>query len=428
VIGAGAAGLAAAARLTEAGKSVHVVEARTRAGGRIHTIRPPEASGPVELGAEFVHGEAPRTRGLLSELGVSPTPVEGHAWQAEDGRVRLADDVWDRIERVLGGLDAGRDPDRSVAEHLRAHRIDVPADDAKMASAFVEGFHAADLERVSERALAGEDTEAASDSSRVAEGQDRVVAALMARVGRERVTLGRAVRRLSWRAGRVELETVRAEWGDEPALLTASAAIVTVPIGVLKHPEAGGSLRFDPALPEVDRVLEGLAMGSVVRLTLAFERFPWGELIPTPSEDRGPPSFLHTPAERFNAVWSTVDGGGLVSWSGGSRSRSLPGDERALRELVLAALARSTGADAAALDRAVRGCWGHDWRADPWSCGAYTYIRVGGVDAPARLGRPVAGTVFFAGEATSASLLGTVEGALASGERAADELLTRTGV
>src|SRR5689334_42821 len=59
VVGAGVAGLAAAARLRERGLSCAILEARERAGGRVWTIHPREAPLPVELGAEFVHGDAP---------------------------------------------------------------------------------------------------------------------------------------------------------------------------------------------------------------------------------------------------------------------------------------------------------------------------------------------------------------------------------
>ena len=58
VVGAGVAGLAAAARLTRAGRRVTLIEARDRIGGRVHTVRPPGTTHPIELGAEFVHGHA----------------------------------------------------------------------------------------------------------------------------------------------------------------------------------------------------------------------------------------------------------------------------------------------------------------------------------------------------------------------------------
>src|SRR5205814_6127959 len=80
VIGAGAAGLMAARELARAGKRVTILEARDRCGGRIHPL-PASAFGyPADGGAEFVHGEAPVTRGLLSEAGLSMRTIEGTQW------------------------------------------------------------------------------------------------------------------------------------------------------------------------------------------------------------------------------------------------------------------------------------------------------------------------------------------------------------
>jgi monoamine oxidase len=77
------------------------------------------------------------------------------------------------------------------------------------------------------------------------------------------------------------------------------------------------------------------------------------------------------------------------------------------------------------LDSLLETCHVFDWQADPFSRGAYCYIPVGGMDLPTKLAEPVANTLFYAGEATDAMQMGTVAGALASGYRAADEVLAR---
>ncbi|HZG01862.1 MAG TPA: FAD-dependent oxidoreductase, partial [Chitinophagales bacterium] len=69
VIGAGASGLVAARELTKHGKKVCILEARDRVGGRIHTARINGFTKPIELGAEFIHGELPLTMSLLKEAG-----------------------------------------------------------------------------------------------------------------------------------------------------------------------------------------------------------------------------------------------------------------------------------------------------------------------------------------------------------------------
>src|SRR5690606_22043770 len=75
VIGAGAAGLAAAAAFGEAGVRVLVLEARDRVGGRIHTLHVPDFPLPIELGAEFVHGRPEETAGIIERAGLAQYDV-----------------------------------------------------------------------------------------------------------------------------------------------------------------------------------------------------------------------------------------------------------------------------------------------------------------------------------------------------------------
>src|SRR6185503_474513 len=97
--------------------------------------------------------------------------------------------------------------------------------------------------------------------------------------------------------------------------------------------------------------------------------------------------------------------------------------EQARLERSLATLAQVLNVPRRKLDDLLDGWMSHDWRADPCSRAAYTYIGVGGSGAPAALARPVDGTLFFAGEATNGEQIGTVAGALASGRRAAKEVI-----
>jgi monoamine oxidase len=115
----------------------------------------------------------------------------------------------------------------------------------------------------------------------------------------------------------------------------------------------------------------------------------------------------------------------IVAWAGGPKASALNGTSRAeLIERALNGFGALFGEPALARQEFEGGLM-HDWDHDPFARGAYSYIAVGGGDARAALAAPVDGTLFFAGEATSSDgQSGTVNGALETGERAAQEAAT----
>src|SRR5688500_19191333 len=115
----------------------------------------------------------------------------------------------------------------------------------------------------------------------------------------------------------------------------------------------------------------------------------------------------------------------MVGWAGGPAGLRLAGrDPAEIQNRALAALAKNLGVSRRRISAQVEACWAHDWQNDPFSRGAYSYAKAGGSDAARRLSRPVEGTLFFAGEATDAEgRNGTVEGALATGLRAARQVV-----
>ena len=147
VIGAGAAGLAAASKLGRAGVSVLVLEARDRIGGRIHTQWDPVSDTPIELGAEFIHGRPPEIWSLLEEHKISTSEVEGDGWCLQDGNLSECD-FFSQVEQILERMD-DRQPDESFLRFLNhccpdSNQSPEQREAKERALRYVVGFNAAD--------------------------------------------------------------------------------------------------------------------------------------------------------------------------------------------------------------------------------------------------------------------------------------------
>ncbi len=441
VIGAGASGLAAARQLVEQGLDVVVVEARDRIGGRVFTHRDSSTPVPIELGAEFIHGSAPELDEILTRASIASVDISGRRWTRQGEHFRPLDDFWSRLEAVMRRLDEKRAPDRSFAEFLAkkpgGRRL---AQARRLTEEYVEGFHAADPKKIGERALASGGSPHGDVRERrigrVIDGYDRVIDWLAAPLG-DRVRLAAIVTRIRWAPGNVSVETRHPDGRSRPSV-DARAAIITVPLGVLKAPPGDdGAIEFDPDLRAKTPILARLEMGSVVRISLRLtERFWASEWFAKLARNAAldTMSFFQTSDEQFPVWWTAypVRAPIVVGWHGGPSA--IPLAQKAseeIEEIAIAALARQCGLATRRVRDMVEAAWTHDWQHDPFSRGVYSYQGVGGADAPAALARPLRSTLFFAGEAAEEEgRTGTVHGAIASGKRAAGEversLKTRT--
>jgi monoamine oxidase len=433
IIGGGAAGLSAARALHDAHLRVLVLEARDRLGGRIYTQHVRGLAVPVELGAEFVHGRVRETLEIAAEAGLVLGELSG-AWNhIAGGSVQSPGDEDWHVGTLLQRLDLDRTPDRPFSAFLAGLRSDptIPADVVAAipdALRYVEGFDAADPDRVGERWLALSEAASQRDDHghqyRIPAGYDRITDALAARLPAAAIRLATVVREVEWEPGRVVVHA-------NTITPAARAAIITLPLGVLTAPVDGtpGPVAFRPDLGSTVRgALDGIAMGSAVRIVLDFKT-PFWEALPLDGGDRPPNDLCFFSTEDdVLAVWWTsfpMQGNVLTAWVGGPRAAALARYTRdELVEQALRALGRATGVTRTRLRSLLNGAWYHDWHSDPFARGAYSYGIVGGVDAPRVLGRPLEDTLYFAGEATDPDGRGgSVHAAIASGERAAAAVL-----
>jgi monoamine oxidase len=438
ILGGGAAGLAAAGTLRAAGARVLLLEARDRIGGRILTARDERLPIPIELGAEFIHGSAPETVTLARDAGLVTYDVLGERWQVAKGRFRRVDGYWDRLDRVMRRLDPDLQPDESFQQFLDAKPGGrVLARERALAAQFVQGFHAADLRRVSARSLAdggspGDDPDE-KRMGRFVGGYDSVPRWLARELG-DVIRLRSVATAVDWSRGAVRV-SVAPRRGHRGTAIRARAAIITLPLGVLQTPPpAPGAIAITPDPPEFRKALESLAPGGVVRFVLSFREAFWAE-----QALRGVPgdtslacmNFLQTLGALIPAWWTTfpMRVPMLTGWLGGPKAWALA---RQGPEAVLGAAVDSLATHLAVRHRTIAGLitgfWMHDWLDDPFSRGAYSYPIVGGSEAAKTLSRPIHGTLFFAGEAVDSEMRsGTVHGAVGSGRRAAKAALRALG-
>jgi monoamine oxidase len=183
-----------------------------------------------------------------------------------------------------------------------------------------------------------------------------------------------------------------------------------------------GNVAFSPGLPEKQNAMSFLEMGPVIRVSLCFQEKFW-EHDPKIADL----SFLFTDDPQFPTWWTTnpLPYPILTGWAAGPNAAAHTG--RRKDDIVRSAvqsLARIMKIAEPELRTQMTASFVHDWQADPFSRGAYSYTAVGGMDAAKKLSETVVDTLYFAGEATNGDgYNGTVHGAIATGLRAAKELL-----
>jgi len=413
IVGAGAAGLMAARELTRAGKRVTILEARDRCGGRIQSLSIGDAGSRAEGGAEFVHGDAPVTLGLLREARLSILPIEGKAWTVVEGRfsTRAQDPHMPEFHKALQRVQE----DLPIAEFLRRHFGGSEFGGLRRSiERMVESYDAADPERASTLALRDEWLHSGrSTQARIAGGYGAMADFLLAacRDYGGMIRLGAVAKAIETGPGGA---FVRCANGD---VYAGDLVILTVPLPLLRKIELPEAVR-----KKVEVAVGGIGFGNVIKLLLGFRTRWWIDREP----GLGDLTFLLS--DRKIPVWWTQfpdETSLLTGWFGGPKTEGLACvDEHQLIDAGLDSLAGIFQIPADHLKRNLVAARAINWGIDPFAGGAYSYVTPQTRQALAGLASPNSEAIFFCGEALYGGKdMGTVEAALTSGLETARSIL-----
>jgi monoamine oxidase len=397
IVGGGAAGIAAARKLAEAGIDCLILEARPRLGGRAWTV---EAAGfPVDLGCGWLHS-ADRNpwRAIAEGQGATvdktpppwthPAPNPGFPIAEQLAFSKALNVFYDRL-----GAYPETMPDVPAAALLEpGGRWNALMD------AVSTYFSGAELDRVSVRDFAR--YEDSGVNWRVVEGYGAIIAGHAAGVP---VELGCPVDLIDHSGARLTIGTAR-------GAVTADAAIVTLPSALI----AEERIRFTPALPEKVEAATGLPLGLADKLFLALDG---AEDFETDSRLFGHNDRTETGVYHLRPFGRPQ----IEVYLGGSCAEELEaGGETAFLDFAVGELVGLFGADFA---KRVRPLAVHGWRGDPFARGSYSYALPGKAEARAVLAAPVDDRLFFAGEACSRNDFSTAHGAYRTGIIAAEQVI-----
>jgi len=415
VIGAGASGLMAARMLAESGKSVLILEARDRIGGRMHTLQLPSFSVPIEAGAEFLHGDVSLTKAIVDEARLDTWSAQGNAWSIENNQASLTSYFADEFEEFIQKLNE-LEEDTTIGTFLHAH-FSAPhyqklRDDIIH---FVEGYDAADVTKASAFALRDEWSETDGEQRHLIEGYGRVAQYLMTRAAEHGAQL-----LLQYPIHAIEVLNDRARvLARSGESFEADRVIMTVPPAVLQKEKT-----LLGCLPQAHQeAIHTIETGNVIKFVVEFRQKLWQEGYGS-SRQFDQLHFLFSDAAI--PTWWTQhprDTNIITGWLAGPRSTSSI-DLTAPEEQMITSLSYIFNLSPLEVKRQMKAKLIIDWKNDEWARGAYAYKTLSTTAALQTLSQPIGNILYLAGEAYNAGKeMGTVEAALKSGMTVAKQIL-----
>lgn len=422
IIGGGASGLMCARELGEADQKVTVLEAKDRLGGRIHSLTDHNFPLPVELGAEFIHGDLPQTQKLLKEAAIKFFETKGDLWRLEQGRIVEQDDFIEDVEEVIKKLKK-LPSDISVADFLELHfNSDNHASLRKTLRSYVEGYTAADTKLASSFALLQGLLGEEDRQYRVIGGYKKMIEYLAGECETAGCTihLETVAKEIRWRKREVEvLDTKGNSFVGEKLVITAS-------LGVLQSsPNNNNHLVFSPGIGHVQKAIDSLGFGTVIKVILNFDQPIW-KFATNIEPGKNDPGFLFSDAI-IPTWWTQVPekNGMITGWlSGPNASRLQDENDDTILHMALESLSIIFQIPRKTLEAKLIGSHVYNWFKDEFEKGAYSYETVDSKEARITITSPIEETLYFAGEAYfEGSANGTVEAALVNGQECAKKIL-----
>lgn len=417
IVGAGAAGLIAALELTLTGKSVAILEAKDRIGGRIFTINDPLFESPVEAGAEFVHGNLELTLDLLKKAAVKTTKIKGNFWQKDKEHLKEQENFiedYSDLEKKFKELKTDLSVANFISEHLAGDKYEELRFTLKN---YVEGYYAANTNKASTFSLCEELKSGDEEQYRIEGGYIELVNHLH-RYSVDKGALfflSSPVKTINWKKGNVEVIT-------ENEIFRAKKLLLTVSLGVLQSRQIG----FSPAITSKMEAVQQLGFGSVIKIIIQFKDAFWKEKEITEDKDLSKMAFLFS--DEAVPTWWTQNPKQvniLTGWLGGpnaERMKDLSSEE--ITEKALESLSRIFRLEISFLKLKIIKVMNFNWTLDPFTCGGYAYEVVNGEKFRTELKSSIEETIFFAGEGLhGGAQIGTVEGALVSGRETAHQMI-----
>ena len=417
IVGGGAAGLMAAYELSKQNKyKIIVLEAAERLGGRMHTYTDDLFSMPVELGAEFVHGDLPLTLSLLKQAEINYYKINGNMSYVEKGlfiKEKDEDKYWNDVMKQMKALKK----DMPLSEFLISFFNDDKYEKTRQSvKGFAEGFDLADVSKASTCSLYNEWIHEEDAQYRIDGGYIQLINYLVSECKKSDCIFltDCCVKKINWSKGEVNVLTMCSRFfkGDK--------IIIAVPLSVLQVDK--NDMNYIEFAPEINHHLnaaKNIGFGAVIKIIIEFNEVFW-------QSKKKDVCFIQT-NEKISFWWTQLpnEKAILTGWLGGPKALELKDvTDEELIAISLQSLSSAFNINIDKLKEKVKAQQVLNWANIKHIHGGYSYNLVGSMEAKKLLQQPINETIFFAGEAIyEGKSEGTVEAALISGKQAVSRLM-----